>query len=50
MRAADAAPSTTADPDPIAPSPGTKLNVAYSISGANVAWKPQRAFDDGAHV
>ena len=50
MRAADAAPATTPDPDPIAPSPGTKLNAAYSINGPNVAWKPHRAFDDGTHV
>ena len=50
MRAANAAPATAVDPDPIAPAPGTKLDAAYSISGANVAWKPQRAFDDGAHV
>jgi P-type conjugative transfer protein TrbG len=50
MRAADAAPATAPDPDPIAPAPGTKLNVAYSVSGPNVAWRPQRAFDDGAHV
>jgi type IV secretion system protein VirB9 len=50
MHAADAAPTQTAAPDPIAPAPGTKLNVAYSINGPDVAWKPHRAFDDGAHV
>lgn len=50
MRAADAAPGEATDPDPIAPPPGTKLNVAYSVSGPNVAWKPKRAFDDGSHV
>lgn len=50
MHAADAAPVSTPDPDPIAPAPGTKLNVAYSVSGPNVAWKPREAFDDGTHV
>jgi type IV secretory pathway VirB9-like protein len=50
MRAADTAPGEATDPDPIAPPLGTKLNVAYSVSGPNVAWKPKRAFDDGSHV
>jgi type IV secretion system protein VirB9 len=50
MHAANAAPATAPDPDPIAPAPGSKVNVAYNVSGPNVAWKPQRAFDDGAHV
>lgn len=50
MHVADAAPANTPDPDPIAPPPGAKLNVAYRVSGPNVAWKPQRAFDDGSHV
>jgi|SRR5579883_2147910 len=27
-----------------------QLNFAYKVSGPNVAWKPIRAFDDGAHV
>jgi type IV secretion system protein VirB9 len=27
-----------------------QLNFAYSISGANVPWRPLRAFDDGSHV
>lgn len=50
MRAADAAPAATPDPDPIAPAPGTKLNVAYTVTGPPVAWKPREAFDDGTHV
>jgi len=27
-----------------------QLNFAYAVSGANVLWKPIRAFDDGSHV
>ena len=27
-----------------------QLNFAYTVSGANVPWKPIRAFDDGSHV
>lgn len=27
-----------------------QLNFAYSVAGANVPWKPVRAFDDGSHV
>jgi type IV secretion system protein VirB9 len=27
-----------------------QLNFAYTVAGANVPWKPIRAFDDGAHV
>jgi type IV secretion system protein TrbG len=27
-----------------------QLNFAYTVSGANVAWKPLRAFDDGCRV
>jgi type IV secretion system protein TrbG len=27
-----------------------QLNFAYAVSGANVPWKPIRAFDDGSHV
>jgi type IV secretion system protein VirB9 len=27
-----------------------QLNFAYSVGGANVPWKPIRAFDDGSHV
>src|SRR5439155_9021600 len=50
VHVADAAPATGADPDPIAPPPGTKLNVAYNISGAAVPWRPVRTFDDGTHV
>ncbi|HEY6418777.1 MAG TPA: P-type conjugative transfer protein TrbG [Candidatus Binataceae bacterium] len=26
------------------------LNFAYTVAGANVPWKPIRAFDDGSHV
>ena len=48
--AADAAPAETPEPDPISPPPGTKLDVAYDISGAQVAWRPVRSFDDGTHV
>ena len=50
MRAADAAPAETPEADPISPPPGTKLDVAYDISGARVAWRPVRTFDDGTHV
>jgi type IV secretion system protein VirB9 len=58
MRAADAAAKTpAADPrDPtsdamrLAAVDPSRLNFAYEISGANVAWRPVRAFDDGAHV
>jgi type IV secretion system protein TrbG len=27
-----------------------QLNFAYTVAGANVPWKPIRAFDDGSHV
>ena len=27
-----------------------QLNFAYTVGGANVPWKPIRAFDDGSHV
>ena len=27
-----------------------QLNFAYKVSGANVPWRPIRAFDDGSHV
>jgi type IV secretion system protein TrbG len=27
-----------------------QLNFSYSVAGANVPWKPIRAFDDGSHV
>jgi type IV secretion system protein TrbG len=27
-----------------------QLNFAYTVSGANLPWKPIRAFDDGSHV
>ena len=50
MRAADAAPAETPEADPISPPPGTKLDVAYDISGARVAWRPVRTFGDGTHV
>jgi type IV secretory pathway VirB9-like protein len=33
----------------VAVDPG-RLNFSYDISGANVPWKPVRAFDDGTHV
>jgi type IV secretion system protein VirB9 len=50
VRAADAPPAGTPEADPISPQPGTKLDVAYDISGAQVAWRPVRTFDDGTHV
>ncbi len=28
----------------------TQINFAYKVAGANVPWKPVRAFDDGSHV
>jgi type IV secretion system protein VirB9 len=49
MRAADTAPAEAPEPDPIAPTPGTKLYTAYAIDGAKVPWKPVRALDDGTH-
>src|SRR5713101_2937500 len=27
-----------------------QINFAYTVAGANVPWKPVRAFDDGSHV
>jgi type IV secretion system protein TrbG len=27
-----------------------QLNFAYTVAGANIPWKPIRAFDDGSHV
>ena len=50
MHAADVAPTETPEADPISPPPGTKVDVAYDISGAQVAWRPVRSFDDGTHV
>ena len=36
--------TTAANVDP------AQLNFAYTVTGANVPWKPIRAFDDGVHV
>ena len=64
MKAADAAAARAKEESAIDPSgdsdgggvakavavdPG-RLNFSYDISGANVPWKPVRAFDDGTHV
>ena len=61
MRAADAAAANAkqgaADPPgdtdnivKVAAVNPAQLNFAYTLGGANVPWKPVRAFDDGAHV
>jgi len=55
---AKAQPGTAADPPgddsgnvvQVANVDPAQLNFAYSIAGANVPWKPIRAFDDGSHV
>src|SRR5215469_15043355 len=43
MHAADTAPTETPEADPMSPPPGTKVDVAYDISGAQVAWRPARS-------
>ncbi|HLW69297.1 MAG TPA: P-type conjugative transfer protein TrbG [Candidatus Binataceae bacterium] len=62
MKNADSAPKaqqdTTADPPgddsgnvvKVANVNPAQLNFAYTVGGANVPWKPIRAFDDGSHV
>jgi P-type conjugative transfer protein TrbG len=62
MKNADSAaktqPDTAADPPAddsgnvvkIANVDPGQLNFAYTVGGANVPWKPIRAFDDGSHV
>lgn len=57
MKDADVEAKQAADPpsDSSAQIAGLKadsaqLNFAYTIAGAEAAWKPIRAFDDGAHV
>ena len=55
---AKAQPGTVADPPgdesgnvlKVANVNPAQLNFAYSVGGANVPWKPIRAFDDGSHV
>ena len=56
--AAKAQQDTAADPPAIDPATVIKvanvdpaqLNFGYAVSGANVPWKPIRAFDDGSRV
>jgi type IV secretion system protein TrbG len=57
MQEADAAAKNAADPasdsnslNPAAHVNPAQLNFAYTVAGADVPWKPVRAFDDGAHV
>ncbi len=57
MQEADAAAKNAADPannsnslDPAAHVNPAQLNFAYTVAGADVPWKPIRAFDDGSHV
>jgi type IV secretion system protein TrbG len=57
MQEADAAAKSAADPvsdsnslNPAAHVNPAQLNFAYTVAGADVPWKPIRAFDDGAHV
>ena len=62
MKTADSAAKTQQDAaaDPPADDSGNvvkvanvdpaQLNFAYTVGGANVPWKPIRAFDDGSHV
>ena len=56
--AAKAQPGSAADPPgddsgnvvQVANVDPAQLNFAYTVAGANVPWKPIRAFDDGTHV
>jgi type IV secretion system protein TrbG len=57
MQEADAAAKNAADPasdsnsvNPAAHVNPAQLNFAYAVAGADVPWKPVRAFDDGSHV
>ena len=57
MQEADAAAKNTTDPavdsnnvNPDAHVNPAQLNFAYTVAGADVPWKPIRAFDDGSHV
>jgi type IV secretion system protein VirB9 len=57
MQEADAAAKNAADPvndansvNPAAHVNPAQLNFAYTVAGAEVPWKPIRAFDDGSHV
>jgi type IV secretion system protein VirB9 len=46
-------PERQADPDDVvklAAVDPAQLNFAYTVGGANVAWRPLRAFDDGSRV
>jgi P-type conjugative transfer protein TrbG len=50
---AKAATDPSTDPDDevkVAAVDPAQLNFAYTVSGANVAWRPLRAFDDGSRV
>ena len=57
MKDADLAAKNAADPvndansvNPAAHVNPAQLNFAYTVAGADVPWKPIRAFDDGSHV
>lgn len=57
MQEADAAAKNPTDPasnansvNPVAHVNSAQLNFAYTVAGADVPWKPIRAFDDGSHV
>jgi|SRR5579863_961490 len=57
MKEADTAARNTTDPasdantvNPAAHVNQAQLNFAYNVAGADVPWKPIRAFDDGSHV
>ena len=57
MQEADAAAKNTTDPavdsnnvNPDAHVNPAQLNFAYTVAGADVPWKPIRAFGDGSHV
>jgi type IV secretion system protein TrbG len=43
-------PSDDANAVKVANVDPSQLNFSYSVNGANVPWKPVRAFDDGSHV